>query len=125
MPRPKVKFDSAGVLAMLQSAGIRKAVSDAAKRVAAGASIAAHDGAVEVVVDETTTDRAKAFVTLAHPAGLGLEAKHGVLTKAARAAGLEMSGEAPTDLVDYRTKAGKTRKATRAQVANWTRGSSK
>lgn len=56
------------------------------------------------------------FVVLEHPAGLAVQAKHGVLTKAAAAEGLEVGKY-------YTTKAGKTRLATQAQIDNWTRGS--
>lgn len=35
----------------------------------------------------------------------------------------DTSGPDPSELIDYVTKSGKVRKATRAQVANWTRGS--
>lgn len=41
-----------------------------------------------VSVRTVTTDRAHVTVAIAHPAGIGLEAKHGVLTKAAAAAGV-------------------------------------
>jgi len=34
-----------------------------------------------------------------------------------------VGGGSDDELVDYTTKSGRTRKATRAQVANWTRGS--
>lgn len=44
----------------------------------------------QVVVSSATTDRAKAFVTIAHPAGLAMEAKHGTLRRAAAACGLEV-----------------------------------
>jgi hypothetical protein len=42
---------------------------------------------------------------------------------AAVMAGIAVSTERETDLVNYTTKAGVTRLATRAQVSNWTRGS--
>lgn len=48
---------------------------------------------VKVYVDETSQmrlDRAKARVSLAHPAGLAVQAKHGALTRAAAAVGLEV-----------------------------------
>lgn len=37
-----------------------------------------------------TTDRAAGSVTIADPAGLGMQAKHGTLTKAAASLGLEV-----------------------------------
>lgn len=46
-----------------------------------------------LVVDKYTTDRAAASITIKHPAGLPMEAKYGVLTKAAAAAGLEVKAK--------------------------------
>jgi hypothetical protein len=43
-----------------------------------------------VRVDSYETDRARAEVWLAHPSGLAVQAKHGLLTKAASEAGLEV-----------------------------------
>jgi hypothetical protein len=50
----------------------------------------AHGDTMPVVVDLYTTNRAAASVTIAHPAGLAVQAKHGALTAAAAAAGLEV-----------------------------------
>lgn len=51
---------------------------------------------VKVYTDDTTTDmkvnRARAAVSLAHPSGLAVQAKHGSLTKAAAQAGLRVKG---------------------------------
>jgi hypothetical protein len=46
--------------------------------------------AVETEVIHYTTDRASAAVDMDHPAGVAIEAKYGVLKKAARAAGLKV-----------------------------------
>lgn len=43
-----------------------------------------------VTVQTYETDRARATVWLAHPAGLAVQAKHGTLTKAASAAGVKV-----------------------------------
>lgn len=43
-------------------------------------------------VVHTVTDRARSTVAINHPAALAFEAKHGVLTKAAGEAGLEVRG---------------------------------
>lgn len=43
-----------------------------------------------VETDETVTDRAVVYVTIAHPGGAAAQAKHGVLTRAASAQGLEV-----------------------------------
>lgn len=45
---------------------------------------------VPVTVSSYTTDRAAAAVTIAHPAGLAVQAKHGLLTKAAAGAGVKV-----------------------------------
>lgn len=49
---------------------------------------------VKVYDDDTTTDmkvnRARAAVSLAHPAGKAVQAKHGALTKAAAQVGLKV-----------------------------------
>ena len=121
----KLRLDSAGIAEMLRSADVALAISEAAEGVAGSVHEVAHGGeVVPVRVDEYTTDRAAAGVTMAHPAGLGIEAKRGSLSRAAEANGLEVHGESPDDLIDYVTRSGKKRKATRAQVANWTRGGS-
>lgn len=63
----------------------RGLVDQAAANVAAGVAVDA-----EVVVNHYTTDRAAASVTIRHPAALAWQAKNGVLTRAASAAGLEV-----------------------------------
>lgn len=45
-----------------------------------------------VTVKAYTSDRERASVFLAHPAGLAVQAKHGALTKAAADLGLEVNG---------------------------------
>ena len=79
------KLDSAGVRQILNSPET-KAMSLAAARQIADA-IQSRDG-VEVKVVESTTDRAGASVIIAHPGGLGMQAKHGYLTRAAASVGL-------------------------------------
>ena len=122
----RLRLDHAGIEEMLKSAEVAGVIDDAAAAVASGVSETARDGqAVPVEVDSYTTDRAAAGVTMAHPAGLGIEAKRGTLSRAAAAAGLEVSaGAEASQLLDYVTASGRRRKATRAQVDNWTRGRS-
>ncbi|GEB46940.1 hypothetical protein MTE01_28850 [Microbacterium testaceum] len=92
---PRVKLDSAGMLAMLNSAGVRKAVTASANSAAASlVGIEAHDGPVEVIVDEYQTDRPVAGITLAHAGGIGLEGEYGYLTEAATGAGLQVGRRA-------------------------------
>lgn len=94
-----VLLDSAGVRAHLNSPEVAAEVRAAAEKVAANvnaqgltaSSGAAKSGsAITAVVWSYTTDRAAAAVSIQHPAGLAMQAKHGVLTKAATAAGLEV-----------------------------------
>ena len=88
----KIRLDRGGMAAMLKSSGVASAVLAAAHATeSAVGAVVAHDGqVVPVEVTPAVTDRALARVTLMHAAGLGLQAKHGTLTKAAQAAGLEV-----------------------------------
>ena len=44
------------------------------------------------VLDDPAPDRVAFTVAVQHPAGMGMEAKHGVLTRAAEALGLNVHG---------------------------------
>jgi hypothetical protein len=44
-------------------------------------------------VEERDTDRAAVSVAITHPAGTGMEARHGLLRLAAEAAGLDATDE--------------------------------
>lgn len=98
----KIGLYSAGVKALLQSTAMHRAVQEATEKVAAnvesqGITVGDRDGGkheidLPVLVEMTTTDRAKGCVILAHPAGAAVQAKHGALTKAAAAAGLTVTG---------------------------------
>ena len=101
MPR-RVRLDERGMSALLKSPGIAAATKRAAEAVAEnvrdmGIRVGDKDGGprevdLPVTVRVVTTDRAHANVTLAHPAGAAVQAKHGALTKAAAQAGLEVTG---------------------------------
>jgi hypothetical protein len=110
-----VKLDSAGIREVLLSAPVREAIDGFTAQVAAGVAAAVPAG-TEIVTDSYSTDRAAGVVVVKDVRAQGWQAADGVLTRAAAAAGLEV-----TEVVLYTTKAGKTRKATAAQVANWTR----
>lgn len=93
-----LRLDSGGVAAVLKSGAVASAVTAAADQVAdqvrgQGRTVG-NDDDLPVVVDTYTTDRAAASVTLAHPAGLAVQAKHGALTAAAAAVGLEVTEKA-------------------------------
>jgi hypothetical protein len=86
-----IRLDSGGIREMLRSGEVRDAIDGLAAAVASKISETTSRGdAVEVRTSSYTTDRAAASVTLAHPAGLAIEAKRGTLARAAAAAGLEV-----------------------------------
>lgn len=103
MTRHKVRLNHAGIENILQSTAMHRVVQAAAEATAdnvRGQNIrvgdkdgGSHEVDLPVEVDMTTTDRAHAFVTIAHPAGLAVQAKHGCLTKAAAQAGLDVKGK--------------------------------
>ncbi|QLQ11179.1 MAG: hypothetical protein HZY75_13350 [Nocardioidaceae bacterium] len=100
MARKGVTLDHAGIASILKSAGVASVIQSAAETMkadieAAGVTVGDRDGgpreiALPVTVTMLTTDRAKARVSLAHAAGEAVQVKHGLLTKAAGAAGLDV-----------------------------------
>lgn len=89
MARLRVQLDRAGIGSILRSADARALVDGAAQSVAANVR-----GTMPVVVEVShyTTDRAAAAVEVIHPEAAGLQAKHGLLTAAAAAAGFQVRG---------------------------------
>ncbi|MFV8127541.1 hypothetical protein [Streptomyces syringium] len=83
------RLDTAGVREILRGPEVRTLVDTVAAEVAASARAVVPDG-VPVLVRAYTTDRGAASVVIAHPRGMALQAKHGVLTRAAGAARLEV-----------------------------------
>lgn len=80
-------LDRAGIGQIAKSDTIRKLVREA------GDEVARHARSMtdrKIVTDDRTTDRAVVDVTIADPAGAASQAKHGTLTRAAAAAGLEV-----------------------------------
>ena len=91
----KLRLDRGGIREVLVSDKVRSVVDLSAERVASGVSETARDGTpIRVVTASYRTDRAAAGVTMAHAAGLGIEAKRGTLARAAAAAGLEVTSRA-------------------------------
>lgn len=98
----KTRLDHAGIAAVLKGPLMQAAVKAAAEAVADNVraqdiKVGDRDGGpheydLPVTVQMSTTDRAHANVTLAHPAGMAVQAKHGALTKAAAQAGLDVRG---------------------------------
>jgi hypothetical protein len=95
----KVHLNPAGIGQVLRSREVADAVAKLAEQVADNARAIVPDvegvpGEVPLPIEVSTyeTDRARASVWLAHPAGLATQAKHGTLTKAASELGLEVNG---------------------------------
>lgn len=93
----RVTINGKGLRAVLATPEAKDAVNALAEKVADHAraiapAVEGVPGDIElpVRVDAYETDRARAEVWLAHPSGLAVQAKHGTLTKAASAAGLEV-----------------------------------
>lgn len=89
MARLRVQLDRAGIGAILRGSDARALVNGAAQSVAAGVRVP--DGG-RVEISEYTTDRAGAAVEVIHPKAAGLQARDGILTAAAAAAGLQVRG---------------------------------
>jgi hypothetical protein len=99
MARAKFKLDRSGIAALLESTEMHRAVQDVAETVAANVKAQGirvgdrdgrpHEDELPVEVQMTTTDRAHGTVSIAHPSGEAVQAKHGALTKAAARAGLD------------------------------------
>lgn len=87
MAKGKLKLDHAGIAAMLKSHEVAQLVHAEAERIAAelrtDGDVVRHEMQGDVIVTDYVTDRAASAVTLAHPGGLGMEAKHASLTRAA------------------------------------------
>jgi hypothetical protein len=97
MARSKVRRNSRGIEQVAKSREVRAEVNKLAERVAdavraQGIYVEGVPGDVPLPVEvvEQTTDRARAQVRIAHASGKAVQAKHGVLTKAAAQAGLDV-----------------------------------
>lgn len=95
-----VKLSNAGMDDLAKSGAVQREVTSLAERVAANVRAQnirveglPGDVALPVEVASYITDRARSGVTIAHAAGLAVQAKHGVLTKAAAAVGLEVKSK--------------------------------
>lgn len=95
MSRFKVTLDHAAIARMLREQ-FAPAVNEIAQSIGdeVTAELAAHPNLAEIAdhveVTPWVTDRARPSVRIAHPAGHGIEARDGVLTKAAARHGLEV-----------------------------------
>ncbi|MEO6081565.1 MAG: hypothetical protein ABIQ18_00465 [Umezawaea sp.] len=93
----QVRLDHAGIAEILKGAELRGLVRVAAAEVAAEVRAQGHrteDGRPLPVElrEEADTDRAAVSVAIPHAAGVGMEARHGVLRRAAEAVGLDPIG---------------------------------
>lgn len=100
--RAKIRLDHKGIGEVLRSAPVAKEVHDRAQAVVTTIQAEGHtvwDAGIKgravlvplpVSLQSYIGDRAGTLVALSHPAGLGMQAKHGVLTRAASATGLDV-----------------------------------
>jgi hypothetical protein len=90
-----VRLDHGGIGSLLKSNEMQELVRDTADAVAenvASQGLTTEAGEnVTAEVEPYITDRAAAAVMIDGPWGLGMQARHGALTKAASAAGLEVT----------------------------------
>lgn len=105
MARVQVRLDRAGIRQVLQSGPMRAMVDAAGERAAqairaqgriaqSGAQASGPDISGDVMVRPgvgSYDQRPVAIVTVAHPAALAMQAKHGVVTKAIKALGAGVS----------------------------------
>jgi len=102
MAGPDVRIDHAGLAAFAKGPEMQALVADVAEQVAnnirgMGILVGDRDGGpreqpLPVKVETDVTDRARATVVITHPAAIAVQAKHGALTRAAAAAGLDVKG---------------------------------
>lgn len=69
---------------------MRGPIDDLAHQIAARVDVGSVTDAQVVVRSSTSKTRARATVTIEHPAGLSMDLKHGTLRKAAASVGLEV-----------------------------------
>lgn len=97
MARPKVNLNHAGIASILQSPTMQRLIRVKAEQVATkvrgmGIYVEGGDVPLPVTVESEVTDRAKSRVVVPHPAGEAVQAKSGVLTKAAAQSGMDVGG---------------------------------
>lgn len=95
----RVKLNHAGIAAILKSGPMAAAVQAATEQVAneARARVPMVEGipgdiAPAIETQMVTTDRAHGIVAIAHPSGLAVEAKHGLLSGSAGGSGMTVGG---------------------------------
>jgi hypothetical protein len=92
MARSKITLDHSGMRELLRSSGVQRVVEQRADAVADAASAApeVRRNGMTVIRSKASAgrNRARAIVTIAHPGGLAVQAKHGTLSRAVTAAGM-------------------------------------
>lgn len=83
------RLDRDGIRDLLKSNALADPVHELAERIANQVRGAVPENG-DVVVDDYTTDRKASSVTIRHPAALALQARDGILTRAAASVGLEV-----------------------------------
>lgn len=87
----RVRLDSSGIRSILKSpeiaAAVHREAEDIADALRADDAIVRNELVGRVLVDGYVTDRAASSVTIGHPAGIPIQAKHGSLTRAAERTG--------------------------------------
>lgn len=84
-----LRLDHGGIGRILKSDEIDRAIGKPADRIEANVREAVDDD-MPVTQTAYTTDRRARAVTIAHPAGIAFQVRHGTLTRAAAAEGLEV-----------------------------------
>ena len=119
MARAKVVLDHAGMKALLNDLGVRADLTSRMGPVLAaaqaGAPVESGDYKASIHLVQATTDRAVVRVVADVSYAMSVEASTGNLARA-------LDGSGGAALLNYTTKSGKKRKATQAQIDNWTRG---
>lgn len=87
-----ISLDYSGIGDVLKKQ-MAEPVRKVANQIADNADAAAAEYGGVIDVKSFTTDRAHSTVMFAHPAAEAIEAKHGLLTKAANAAGYEVKAK--------------------------------
>lgn len=88
-----VKVTREGMRAALSTSAVQGMVDRAAAKIASNTLNDTHDGPAEVRVEQHSSEiTAIAAVTIAHPAGVGLQTKYGALSNAATSIGAGFKG---------------------------------
>lgn len=85
-----LRLDHSGIGEILKSREMGEVVGDAGEDIRSRVAAAVPAG-IDVTVQRYVTDRQAASVAIEHPRGIALQARHGVLTRAATSIGADFS----------------------------------